>query len=92
MNSKRTNFSDEKDLAMVGYTIIGIIVFTLLYLSAINNELAKKRYSERSTQNENNLTIREQEEIEQKKGELLNLIIRLGTASINPPYLSIFQV
>lgn len=90
MNSKRNNVSDGECLIVVIYSIFGIMLFIAFYMSSL--QLNRNRYSEQSIQSEKDPVIREQKELDRKKSEILNLIIRLSMASIDPPYLSIFQV
>lgn len=90
MNSKRNDVSDEECLTTVVYFSSGIALFILFCMSSL--QLNRNRYSEQSIQSEKDPVIREQKELDRKKSEILNLIIRLSMASIDPPYLSIFQV
>lgn len=90
MNSKRNDVSDEECLTAVVYFASGITLFILFCMSSL--QLNRNRYSEQSIQSEKDPVIREQKELDRKKSEILNLIIRLSMASIDPPYLSIFQV
>lgn len=90
MNSKRNDVSDEECLTAVVYFASGIALFILFFMSSL--QLNRNRYSEQSIQSEKDPVIREQKELDRKKSEILNLIIRLSMASIDPPYLSIFQV
>lgn len=90
MNSKRNDVSDEECLTAVVYFVSGIALFILFCMSSL--QLNRNRYSEQSIQSEKDPVIREQKELDRKKSEILNLIIRLSMASIDSPYLSIFQV
>lgn len=90
MNSKRNDISDEECLTAVVYFASGIALFILFCMSSL--QLNRNRYSEQSIQSEKDSVIREQKELDRKKSEILNLIIRLSMASIDPPYLPIFQV
>lgn len=90
MNSKRNDISDEECLMAVIYFIFGTMLFIAFYMSSL--QLSRNRYSEQSIQSEIDPVIREQKELDRKKTDILNLIIRLSMASIDPPYLSIFQV
>lgn len=90
MNSKRNDISDEECLTAVVYFASGIALLILFCMSSL--QLNRNRYSEQSIQSEKDPVIREQKELDRKKSEILNLIIRLSMASIDPPYLSIFQV
>lgn len=90
MNSKRNDVSDEECLTAVVYFASGIALLILFCMSSL--QLNRNRYSEQSIQSEKDPVIREQKELDRKKSEILNLIIRLSMASIDPPYLSIFQV
>ena len=90
MNSKRNDISDEEDLIAVVYFASGIALFILFCMSIL--QLSRNRYSEQSIQDEIDPAIREQKELNRKKTDILNLIIRLSMASVDPPYLSIFQV
>ena len=89
MNSKRNDVSDEECLTAVVYFASGIALFILFCMSSL--QLNRNRYSEQSMQSEKDPVIREQKELDRKKSDVLNLIIRLSMASIDPPYLSIFQ-
>ena len=90
MNSKRNDVSDEECLTTVVYFASGIALFILFCMSSL--QLNRNRYSDQALQSEKDPVSREQKELDRKKSEILNLIIRLSMASIDPPYLSIFQV
>ncbi len=90
MNSRKNDISDGECLMAVIYFIFGTMLFIAFYMSSL--QLSRNRYSEQSIQSEVDPVIREQKELNRKKTDILNLIIRLSMASVDPPHLSIFQV